>query len=65
MMATATRFPTLLASVHQGPPPFMACADARRVAAGERSRTGVNETKIETVPGQPTGRARLRPEGGR
>jgi hypothetical protein len=44
---TPTRFPTMLTSVHQWPPPFMACADARRVAAGERPRTGVNEPRTE------------------
>ena len=41
------RFPTLLADVHRGSPPSVTCA-ADPAAAGERSRTGVNETKTET-----------------
>src|SRR5215469_8750995 len=45
-----TRFPTMLAAVHHWPPPFMACADARRVAAGEWSWTGVNEPRNEPTP---------------
>jgi hypothetical protein len=37
----------MLATVHQGPPLFMAWADAGRVAAGKGLRTGVNERRTE------------------
>jgi hypothetical protein len=49
---TPTRFPTLLACVHREPPPFVNCSDAKAVAAGERCRTGVNETRTETRTGR-------------
>ncbi len=45
--ATATRFPTLLTSVHRWPPAFVNCADVLGVAASERTRTVVNETRFE------------------
>jgi hypothetical protein len=51
-----TRFPTLLASVHQCPPPFMASADRFRVACGELPWTGANEPGTE-----PSGRSAGRP----
>ena len=38
----------MLARVHQRPPPFVDCANSIWVSAGERSRTGVNETETET-----------------
>jgi hypothetical protein len=43
-----TRFPTMLASVHQCSPPSVTCQNATGAAAGERCRTGVNETETET-----------------
>src|SRR6266567_294273 len=36
------------ADVHRRPPPSATCLDAYWVAAGERCRTGVNETETET-----------------
>ena len=45
-----TRFPTMLTSVHRRPPPSVACANTSRVTAGERCRTGMNETKTEPRP---------------
>ena len=57
-----TRFPTLLAGVHQCPLRFAASADVCRVATGERLRTGVNEPRTEPMPaprrlaGQPVAR---------
>ncbi len=45
-----TRLPTLLASVHHGPSPFVTCPDVPAVAGGEQSRTGVNETQTEPRP---------------
>jgi len=42
------RFPTMLPEVHDWPLPSATCADAPRVAVGERFRTGVNETRTET-----------------
>src|SRR5215469_14263273 len=56
-----TRFPTMLASVHHSPPPSVTCPNTTWVAAGERLRTGVNETETETE-GQAAlhGAARLR-----
>jgi hypothetical protein len=39
----------MLNVVHDRPPTFATCADTIRVTAGERSRTGVNETKTETT----------------
>ncbi len=44
-----TRFPTMLNVVHDRPPPFATCTNTIRVTAGERSRTGVNESKTETT----------------
>src|ERR1019366_2094341 len=56
-----TRFPTMLASVRREPPPSVTCPDPFRAAGGERSRTGVNETRTETRPGSRTHRvARFR-----
>src|ERR1022692_2105368 len=52
-----TRFPTLLAAVHQWPRPSVTCEDARRVTADERRRTGVNETRSETRRRAAPGRA--------
>src|SRR5262249_1779885 len=56
-----TRFPTLLAGVRTGSPPSVTCQNAGPATAGERCRTGVNETRTETrhrvVPG---GRAAAR-----
>jgi hypothetical protein len=46
-----TRFPTMLASVHRRPPPSANCANTIRMTAGERCRTGMNETKTEPRPG--------------
>jgi hypothetical protein len=43
-----TRFPAMLASVHGGPRQYVTSHDASRVVAGERFRTGVNETETET-----------------
>jgi hypothetical protein len=43
-----TRFPTMLASVHRRPPPSATCPNTTGVAADERPRTGVNETRTET-----------------
>ena len=43
-----TRFPTMLASVHRGSPPSVTCRNMTGVVAGERRRTGMNETKTET-----------------
>jgi hypothetical protein len=45
-----TRFPTMLTFVHDRPPPSASCANTIAVAAGERSRTHVNETTFETRP---------------
>jgi hypothetical protein len=55
------RFPTMLACVHQCPPPSVTCPSMTTAAAGERCRTGVNETETETG-GQAArcGAARLR-----
>jgi DNA-sulfur modification-associated len=53
----------MLTGVHQWPPPFMACADARRVAAGERPRTGVNEPRTEPTPCHATWRIGRVPGG--
>jgi hypothetical protein len=53
----------MLHGVHQSPSLFMACADAGRVAAGERLRTGVNEPRTEPTPchaAWPTGRVPVR-----
>jgi hypothetical protein len=43
-----TRFPTMLARVHHSPPPSATCPNTTLVDAGERRRTGVNETETET-----------------
>src|SRR5260370_25717152 len=42
---SSTRFPTMLISVHQGPPPSATCPNTTVAAAGERRRTQVNETE--------------------
>jgi hypothetical protein len=42
-----TRFRVLRTSVHHRPPTSLTSTDWRPVVAGERSRTGVNETKTE------------------
>ena len=42
-----TRFPTLLTSVQRRPPPSVACPNTIWATAGERCRTGMNETKTE------------------
>lgn len=42
------RFPTLLASVHPRPGPYVTSHDALRADAGERLRAEVNETRTET-----------------
>jgi hypothetical protein len=39
----------MLTSVRRGPGPFVACANTIRVTAGERCRTGMNETETETT----------------
>lgn len=44
----STRVPTLLASVQRCSAPSATCPNASTMAAGERSRTGVNETETET-----------------
>jgi hypothetical protein len=56
-----TRFPTMLAGVHRGPPPSVTCPNMIGAVAGERRRTEVNETETETA-GQAArcGAARLR-----
>jgi hypothetical protein len=41
----------MLAAVHRRPPPSANCTNSTRLTAGERSRTGVNETKTEPRPG--------------
>ena len=51
-----TRFRGLRSTIHHGPPEYVNCVDACRVTAGERLRTGVNETETETRPGLATGR---------
>src|SRR5262249_36094245 len=38
----------MLAHVHRRPPPSATCPDTAGAAAGERPRTGVNETETET-----------------
>src|SRR5262249_1571385 len=38
----------MLASVHHRPPPSATCTNTIRANAGERSRTGMNETETET-----------------
>src|SRR6266550_6772614 len=43
-----TRFRVLRTSVHQWPPPSVTCPNMIGVVAGERCRTGVNETETET-----------------
>ena len=43
-----TRFPTMLASVHHSPPPFVTCPNMTGAVAGEQPRTGMNETETET-----------------
>ena len=43
-----TRFRVLRATVHHRPPAFVTRADGMPAAAGERPRTGVNETQTET-----------------
>src|SRR5262245_41226163 len=45
--STAPRFPTLLACVHQWPPPSVTCANRVILAAGERSRTGVMRQELK------------------
>src|SRR6266542_7031733 len=55
-----TRFPTMLTGVHPSPGPSVTSAHACGPTAGERCRTGVNETKLSpgphTRPGAPAGR---------
>ena len=60
-----TRFPTMLTAVHRRPRPSATCADAPRVAVGERFRTGVNETTFETRPTSRAWRGRLPGDGAR
>lgn len=48
----ATRFPTVVASIHHGSSPFVACAD------------GVHEPKIESIAGRATWAADLALGGG-
>jgi hypothetical protein len=43
-----TRFRGLRTAVHHRPPLYLNWADRRAAFAGERPRTGVNETKTET-----------------
>src|SRR6266496_1520965 len=43
-----TRFPTMLTSVHRRPPPSVTCPNMTGTVAGERRRTGVNETRTES-----------------
>src|SRR5260370_9846926 len=38
----------MLTSVHRGPPPSVTCPNTTGAVAGERCRTGVNETETET-----------------
>jgi hypothetical protein len=45
-----TRFRVLRTTVHHRPLTFVSWAYAQRVVAGERSLTGVNETKTEPRP---------------
>ena len=45
-----TRFPTMLTGVHQWPQPSVTCPNLTTAVAGERHRTGVNETQTETRP---------------
>jgi hypothetical protein len=45
----------MLTSVHQWPPPSVTCPDASGAAAGERRRTGMNETTFETANGRASG----------
>jgi hypothetical protein len=54
LRGSPTRVPTMLASVRRKPPPSVTCPDSLRAAAGERSRTRVNETRTETRPGSRT-----------
>jgi hypothetical protein len=42
-----TRFRVLRTTVHHRPPAFLTSANRRPAVAGERLRTGVNETKTE------------------
>ena len=58
-----TRFPTMLARVHQRPPPFANCPNTIGVNIGERSRTGANETETETE-GQAPHHGPARPRSG-
>ena len=60
-----SRFPTLLVAVHWGPGPSVSCADACWPTAGERCRTGVNETQTEPRPSGRAQRASRSPGGGR
>jgi hypothetical protein len=43
-----TRFPTMLTTVHRGPPPSVTCPNTTGAVSGERRRTEVNETETET-----------------
>ncbi len=55
----ATRLPTLLTCVHPLARPSSTCADAPRAAVGERLRTGMNETIIETRAGDESSSLRM------
>jgi hypothetical protein len=43
-----TRFPTMLTTVHRGPPPSVTCPNMTGAVSGEQRRTEVNETETET-----------------
>jgi hypothetical protein len=62
---TATRFPTLLISVHAGLRPYVSSHDALLSNAGGRSWTGANETQTEPRPRGGGWRASGSPRGGR
>ncbi len=59
-----TRFPTMLTSVHQGPPPSVTCLNMTGAVAGERRRTEVNETETETGGRAPPPRGSASRESG-
>jgi Helix-turn-helix domain len=54
----------MLTSVRREPPPSVTCPASLRAAVGERLRTGVNETRIETRPICAAWRAARLPGGG-
>jgi hypothetical protein len=64
-LALPTRFPTMLTGVHPSPGPSVNSAHAYGPTAGERWRTGVNETKTEPRTACAARRASRSPGGGR